>query len=292
MSLATTYCRAQYGMNAPKISVETHLSNGLPAFNIVGLAQTSVKESKDRVRSAIINSLFEFPQRRITINLAPAELPKQGGRYDLAIAIGILAASGQIPKQDLAAYEFLGELSLSGELRAINAALPAALQGKKNNTLLIFAADNAREISLSRYDNLYLAKHLLEVSAHLLGAKTLANCTQYTWPRIEYAANFKRVKGQEVAKRALSIVAAGRHHLLMSGPPGSGKTLLANCLPSILPPMSAQESIETASIYSLDNRPLLSPQQRSFCAPHHSASAVALVGGGNPPKPGEISRAH
>lgn len=297
MALATTYCRAPMGMDAPRISVETHLANGLPAFNIVGLAETAVKESKDRVRSALMNSHFEFPQRKITINLAPADIPKRGGRYDLAIALGILAASGQIPKDALHNLDVVGELALSGDLRAVSACLPTALQSKKENCELIIPQSNHNFAALSQHDILFSAKHLLEVTAHLHGKERLPKITSQIEKHAHYSNDFAQVKGHVVAKRALKIAAAGRHHILMAGPPGGGKTLLASCLPSILPPMQLNECIETASIYSLSHAAQNNYSQQVFlqrpiCCPHHSASAVALVGGGNPPMPGEISRAH
>ncbi|MEM8593471.1 MAG: YifB family Mg chelatase-like AAA ATPase [Pseudomonadota bacterium] len=292
MSLAMTYCRAQYGTDAPLVTVETHLSNGLPAFNIVGLAQTAVKESKDRVRSALINSHFEFPQRRITINLAPAELPKQGGRYDLAIAIGILVASNQVPGELLDGLEFLGELSLNGDVRPVRAALPSAVSCHSDGRALIIPSDNQQEASFNVACVIHSARHLLEVCAHLNGARALATVDYVPPPLPKYTHDFQYVQGQTIAKRALCIAASGRHHVLMAGSPGSGKTLLAHCLPSILPPMSIRDAIDTASILSLDSQHTEFTLQRPFCSPHHSASSVALVGGGSPPRPGEISRAH
>jgi magnesium chelatase family protein len=295
MPLAITYSRASAGIDAPFVTVEAHISYGLPALNIVGLPETVVKESKDRVRSAILNSQFEFPIRRITVNLAPADIPKEGGRFDLPIALGILAASGQLVTDQLSQYEFAGELALSGELRAIRRAIPFALATKQSKRILILPEANAREAGLVADLCLYPAKHLLEVYAHLTGQKllqqyipqALSNTTTITH-------DLSEVRGQHHAKRALEIAAAGQHSLLFIGPPGIGKTMLSSCLSGILPPMTENEALELAAINSIAGH-ALNPQTwrvRPFRSPHHTASCNALVGGGNPPKPGEISLAH
>jgi magnesium chelatase family protein len=294
MSLAVVHSRAQVGMEAPPVTVEVHLANGLPGLSIVGLPETAVMESKDRVRAALQNARFEFPARRITINLAPADLPKEGGRFDLPIAIGILAASGQIPTRDLDKYEFMGELALTGKLRPVLGALSVALQTCKTERTLILPMANAPEAALAGGADIRAAKHLLEVTAHLNNEKLLARQE----PEIHAAVaadhpDLRDVKGQHHARRALEIAAAGGHSLLMIGPPGAGKTMLAARLPGILPCLNDDDALEAAAIQSLHRH--FSPdqwKQRPFRAPHHTASAVALVGGGSHPRPGEISLAH
>ena len=293
MSLATVQTRAKLGIQAPSVSVEVHLSNGLPSFHIVGLPETAVKESKDRVRSAIINSHFDFPARRITINLAPAELPKEGSRFDLAIAIGILAASNQIPSELLHQYEFIGELALSAELRPVEAVLPSALSCAAGGKQLIISQGNADEAALVASLTVLPARHLLEVSAHLHQRETITAWQSVTIESEQTTAQLHDIIGQQHAKRALEIAAAGGHHLLFYGPPGTGKTLLASCLPGLLPPLSNLEALDVASIHSVAGKAQGQySRDRPFRAPHHSASAAAMVGGGSTPRPGEISLAH
>lgn len=297
MSLAIVYSRAQLGIQAPLITVEVHLSNGLPGLSIVGLPETAVKESKDRVRSAILNSHFEFPQRRITINLAPADLPKEGGRYDLPIALGILAASGQTPLASLAKYECIGELALTGELRTVSGSLPAAIACSHEQRALLLPSDNANEAAFVKGISVLPAKHLLEVCAHLNGRQTITP-HQFIKPTtaVKHYLDLSDVRGQESAKRALEIAAAGNHNLLMIGSPGTGKTMLASRMPGILPPLTEGEALQVAAVRSIANRsshPVITTDNvRPFRNPHHTASAVALVGGGSTPRPGEISLAH
>ena len=302
MSLSVVYSRARLGVDAPLVSIEAHISNGLPSLTIVGMPETAVKESRDRVRSAIINSQFDFPSRRITVNLAPADLPKSGGQFVLAIALGILAASGQIPPQSLPSYEFVGELALSGEVRSIHGCLPAAIACHNSGRQLVCPLANAAEAALSlgvsSGNSVLVAPSLLGVCQHLHGQQSLALVEPH--PVLEAqdpAEDISDVKGQQQAKRALEIAAAGKHHLLFYGPPGTGKTMLASRLPGLLPPLSQAQQLEVACIQSVSGSRALSMDgcqsiQRPFAAPHHTASAVALVGGGSQPKPGEISLAH
>ena len=296
MSLAVVYSRAQLGIAAPLVSVEVHLSNGLPGLSIVGLPETAVRESKDRVRAALMNSGFEFPARRITINLAPADLPKEGGRFDLAIALGILAASRQLPPEPLQDHEFTGELSLSGELRPVTGVLPCALQCRQAGRTLVVPEANAAEAALVADGRALQADHLLGVTAYLREDQSLeparvsAGAAGPDTPLPDLA----EVRGQAQARRVLEIAAAGGHSLLMVGPPGTGKTLLAQRLPGILPAMDAAEAVETAALRSICGCSIdpATWGRRPFRAPHHTASAVALVGGGSNPRPGEISLAH
>jgi magnesium chelatase family protein len=291
MPLATVYSRAKLGINAPLVTVEVHLSGGLPAFNIVGLPEASVRESRDRVRSALINSRFEFPVSRITVNLAPADLPKEGGRFDLPIAVGILLASGQVPAAPLRDLELIGELGLSGELRAVDAALPAAIQANLAGHILILPAANSGLASIVDDTGLREADSLLAVAAHLHGQNALPFAGASVEPiDSNNYPDLCDIKGQTGAKRALEIAAAGGHSLLLCGPPGTGKTLLANRLPGILPPLTESERLDIATVQSVAGQPLR--LHRPFRSPHHTASAAALVGGGSYPRPGEISLAH
>jgi len=295
MSLAIVYSRALAGIDAPLVTVEVHLSGGLPSVSIVGLAETAVKESKDRVRSAIINSQFKFPLGRVTINLAPADLPKEGGRFDLPIALGILAASEQIPQAALDQYEFIGELALSGTIRKVKGVLPVAIHTRHSRRSLVVAEGNANEAALVRDAKIFPASHLLKVCAHLQGQKPLIRHRIEKSEREVYIGqDLDEIKGQRQAKRVLEIAAAGGHSLLMIGPPGTGKTMLANRLPSIMPRMTEAEALESAAVVSVSNKGFVFKEwrKRAFRAPHHTASGVALVGGGSHPKPGEISLAH
>ncbi len=295
MPLARVYTRAQIGIDAPEVCVEVHLGNGLPSLSIVGLPEAAVRESKDRVRAALINSHFDFPARRITVNLAPADLPKEGGRFDLPIALGVLAASGQIPADALDSVEFLGELALGGELRRVRGVLPAALAARDSGREIVVPADNAEETGLIEGLMARPASHLLDICRHLAGEQELPS-----W-RVKPAVSecletldMADVRGQHQARRALEVAAAGMHNLLMVGPPGTGKSMLASRLPGILPPMEDIEALECAIVASISEQGFSSASwsRRPFRAPHHTASGPALVGGGSQPRPGEISLAH
>lgn len=292
MSLAICLTRTVLGLHAPLVEVEAHLSQGLPAFAIVGLPEATVRESKDRVRSAILNSGFQFPNRRLTVNLAPADLPKDGSRLDLPIALGILAASGQIEPDWLQQAEFTGELALDGSLRPVNGTLAVARAARQDGRTLYVPAANAEEAARINDLTVFGVQSLRALCDHLAGQHQLAPVSsQPVLAVVPEGPDLADVKGQHRARRALEIAAAGGHSLLMSGPPGSGKTLLASRLPGILPALTDQESLEVASIYSIAgaSQPF---GVRPFRAPHHTASAAALVGGGSQPRPGEITLAH
>ncbi|NVD05872.1 ATP-dependent protease [Vibrio sp. JPW-9-11-11] len=295
MGLAVIHSRACVGVEAPSVTVEVHISNGMPGFTLVGLPETTVKESRDRVRSAIINSRFEFPAKRITVNLAPADLPKEGGRFDLPIALGILAASEQVPLSELQHQEFIGELALSGELRRVKGVLPAALAANDAKRQLVVPMENSGQAALVGRDRHKSAQSLLEVCADLAGQQRLglhaSNMPEKTSPA---SRDLQDIIGQQQGKRALEIAAAGNHNLLFLGPPGTGKTMLASRLCDLLPEMSDQEALETASVASLTQQEINEHnwKSRPFRAPHHSSSMAALVGGGSIPRPGEISLAH
>lgn len=293
MAVAVVTSRALAGMHAPEVIVEAHLANGLPAFTLVGLPETEVKEARDRVRAAIQNARYEFPARRITVNLAPADLPKESGRFDLPIALAILAASGQIPGDKLKHAEFAGELALTGALRPVRGALAMALATRAAGRTLVLPAASANEAALASGVDTLGATSLLEVCAWLAGQGTLeAPATNSSEATPDYP-DFADVKGQVAAKRALEVAAAGGHSVLMAGPPGTGKSMLAARFPGILPAMAETEALEAAAVASLAGG--FRPEhwgRRPFRSPHHTASAVALVGGGNTPRPGEISLAH
>ena len=295
MTLATILSRSQQGLDAPLVRVEVHAGGGLPAFSIVGLPETVVKESKDRVRAALANCGFELPSGHITVNLAPADLPKEGGRFDLPIAIGILVASAQLPPRPFVDTELYGELSLGGELHAIRGVLPTTLQGMRAGHTLIFPAANLAEAALARHRRILGAVHLLDVCRYARGMAPLPAAGEpVEGGPLRIALDLIDVRGQPRARRALEIAAAGEHSLLLIGPPGSGKSMLAQRLPGILPAMSEADALETAAVRSLGRGGFRVEdwRQRPFRSPHHTASAMALVGGGAHPRPGEISLAH
>lgn len=299
MSLAIAYSRAQVGIHAPEVRVEVHLAGGLPSMSIVGLPEAAVKESKDRVRAALQNSAFQVPARRITISLAPADLPKEGSRFDLAIAMGILAASRQVNAEALEGYELMGELSLSGELRANGGVLPAALAARDSGRKLIIPRLDASEAALIEGAGSLGAGSLLDVCNHLHQHELLPECESLNASDPAPVVNHEEldmadVRGQHMARRALEVAAAGGHNLLMVGPPGTGKTMLASRLPGILPPLTDEQALEAAAVASICGQPLTAAnwKKRNFRQPHHTCSGVALVGGGSHPRPGEISLAH
>lgn len=296
MSLAVVHTRALIGIESIPVQVEVHLSGGLPSLSIVGLPEAAVRESKDRVRAAIQNSQFEFPVRRITVNLAPADLPKEGGRFDLPIAIGILVASGQIPADKLDDLECVGELALGGQLRPVRGILPTALGTAKTGRALVLPSENQVEVSPVSDCELFACDQLLSFCQHLTGEQNLPLVERVPseTPASAFINDLQDVKGQYQAKRSLEIAAAGAHNLLMIGPPGTGKSMLASRLPTVLPMLNNAEAISTAAVRSINGEAFQADQwrQRPFRAPHHTASGVALVGGGSNPRPGEISLAH
>ena len=293
MSVAVLHSRALAGVHAPRVAVEVHIAGGLPGIHLVGLPDTEVREARDRVRAAVQNAQFEFPQRKVTVNLAPADLPKESGRYDLPIALGILAATGQIPGKEFGRYEFAGELALTGELRAVRGALAMALSARRDGRAFVLPEVSAAEAAMVKGATVYGAASLLAVCAHLTARTLLAEASPAALPAATAAPDLSDVRGQARAKRALEIAAAGGHSLLFTAPPGTGKSMLAHRLPSLLPPLADDEALEVAAVASIAGR--FVPAQwgrRPFRAPHHTASAVALVGGGSDPRPGEISLAH
>jgi magnesium chelatase family protein len=298
VSVAATYCRGQLGLQAPLVQVEVNIASGLPTFSIVGLPATAVRESKDRVRAALGNSGFEFPAGRVTVNLAPADLPKEGGRFDLPIALGILLASGQLSRARIGRQEFYGELGLAGELKPVKGLLLAAACAAQAGHEIVVPDGNVREALHATRSGVRGAKHLLEVCAHLRGETALpesgGGAMSPLGRRDAQKPALADVRGQAHAKRALVIAAAGRHSLLLVGPPGSGKSMLAQRLPRLLPELSPQEALEVAMIDAVspsgcDPRTF---GARPFRAPHHTASAHAIVGGGPQARPGEASLAH
>lgn len=294
MALATIQSRAQVGISAPSVSVEVHLSRGLPSFSIVGLAETAVKESRDRVRSAILNSGFEFPNQRISVNLAPADLPKVGGRFDLPIAIGVLAASGQVPENTLKNKVFIGELALSGEMRAVSGSLTTALSLCGTDNQLVLPLKSANEASIVKGISVFPFNSLIELCGALNGLAEFKGWDNDVISLINNYPDISDINGQIVAKKALEIAASGNHSMIMIGSPGAGKTMLANRLCGIMPDLSDEKALETAAIASITDSKfeIESWRRRPFRTPHHSASAGALIGGGSIPQPGEITRAH
>ena len=293
MSIAIIHSRALVGVHAPSVAVEVHVAGGLPGIHLVGLPDTEVREARDRVRAALQNGRFDVPARKVVINLAPADLPKESGRYDLPMALGILAATGQIPTRELDRYEFAGELALSGELRAVRGALAMTLCARRDGRAFVLPEPSAREAALVRDATVYGARSLLSVCAHLANRDRLTAATPSVASCNPDELDLADVRGQAHAKRALEIAAAGGHSLLLCGPPGTGKSMLAQRLPTLLPPLTEAESLEVAAIASIAGT--FSPSRwalRPFRAPHHTASGVALVGGGSNPRPGEVSLAH
>lgn len=295
MAVATVLSRAQLGMDAPPVRVEIDLAPGLPRFTIVGLAEAAVKESRDRVRAAIVNSNLAMPDGRVTVNLSPADLPKEGGRYDLPIALGILLASEQLPAESLQQCEFYGELSLGGQVQGVHGALLAALAATRAKHSIVVPRDNAAEAALVSGCRMAVVSNLLEIVSHATGATPLEFTFGSAPPlALSQDCDLREVHGQESAKRALEIAAAGAHSLLFVGPPGTGKSMLAQRLPGLLPPLSEDEALEVAAVRNAAGVPINIThwRLRPFRAPHHTASAVALVGGGAKPRPGEITLAH
>ncbi|MEO8751116.1 MAG: YifB family Mg chelatase-like AAA ATPase [Casimicrobiaceae bacterium] len=293
MTVAVLHSRALAGVTAPRVTVEVHIAGGLPGIHLVGLPDTEVREARDRVRAAMQNAQFEFPARKVTVNLAPADLPKESGRYDLPIALGILAATGQIPANQLSQYEFAGELALTGELRAVRGALAMALSARRDGRAFVLPESSAAEAALVQGATVFGAPSLLAVCAHLTARTPLAAFVAAGLPAPRGGPDLADVRGQMHAKRALEIAAAGGHSLLLVGPPGTGKSMLAQRLPGLLPPLAEDEALEVAAIASIAGRFVPGGWgERPFRAPHHTASGVALVGGGSDPRPGEISLAH
>jgi magnesium chelatase family protein len=294
MTVATVASRALAGIDAPEVTVEVHLGPGLPVFHIVGLPDAEVREARDRVRAALNHARFEFPARRITVNLAPAELPKDSSRFDLPIALGILAASGQLSPEALAGQEFAGELSLTGELRPVRGALAMALSARAAGRAFVLPEGNAPQAALAEGARILPARTLLEVVAHLSGDARLSEYCAHASTAPPVYPDFSDVRGQQQAKRALEVAAAGAHSVLMLGPPGTGKSMLAARFPGILPSLAEPEALEVAAIHSVSTGGFDAGRwgERPYRSPHHSASSAALVGGGALPRPGEISLAH
>ena len=296
MTLATVRTRGQFGFQAPPVSVEVHIGPGLPQISLVGLASGSVRDSRERVRAAIVSAGFEWPAGRITVNLAPADLPKEGGRYDLAVALGVLIASQQIMVETLEGWEFLGELSLSGELRGSRGLVPAIVHATQAGRAVVLPETALSEARIVPDARLVATRDLTQVVAHLRGQAILPFADLEAEPPVPAGAepDFDAIRGQQAAKRALTLAAAGGHSLLMIGPPGAGKSMLASSLPALLPPLGRQEALESAMLISLAQqraRPVLS-RRRAFRAPHHTATCAALIGGGAALRPGEASLAH
>lgn len=295
MGLGIVYTRAATGIDSPRIKVEVHLSNGLPSFKLVGLAETAVQEARERVRSALINCGFEFPGRRITVNLAPADIPKSGGRYDLAIALGLLIAQGLLPQQALDHYEVIGELGLNGQLRPVSGLLPAAMRCADDEHLMMLPCDNTQDIQLVDGLRYLPVDSLMQVFLHLSKQKPLQISTaQCDVAYAQLSPKWDDIIGQQQAKRALTIAAAGKHNLLMVGPAGTGKSLLASRLVQLLPPLTHEQALEAAALYSIkgESRDSANWYTPPFRSPHHTSSAIALTGGGTHPSPGEVSLAH
>jgi magnesium chelatase family protein len=295
MSMAVVKTFAGQGLSAPEISVEVHLANGLPAFQLVGMAETSVKEARERVRSALINSGFDFPAKRITVNLAPADIPKFGGRFDLPIAMGILVAAGYLPDTSLLNIAFVGELALNGDIKPVGGLIPVVIAAANEDIPLIYPGDNDIEAALVSHAARLPAFDLLSVFEHLSGHKKLSSGQPFTpTSTCNNDVGWDDIIGQEQAKRALIIAASGAHNLLMVGPPGTGKSLLASRMLALLPPLTEEEALEVASVYSVKGETLNAEKfmHRHLRSPHHTSSAIALTGGGSNPVPGEISLAH